>query len=336
MPTLEILDTVRKLVIAHANHDEASFAGNAEIIIRELTMSNRASEAKALRDALKLVKSNGINSVHALHALPRGPETAITFVSDPFSREQLFFRVETQKALDRIILEHRSAHKLAQGGFQPKRKFLFWGPPGCGKTAASHLLASELGLPCGIIRLASLITSYVGETGANIQKAFTAADVRPMVLLFDEADAVAKARNDSNDVGELRRVLNSLLQSLDYFAPKRSIVILASNHSHMFDQAMWRRFDDIIEFPNPGPKEREAQLRFLTGGLNTIGDFERAAQKLSACSYSDINRAVREVAKTQLLAGTNALHIEQIVHECVMWRKRLTHAAQTGNRSNEH
>jgi len=97
-----------------------------------------------------------------------------------------------------------------------------------------------------------------------------------MVLLFDEADAVAKARDDRNVVGELRRVVNSLLQSLDYFAPKESIVILASNHSHTFDPAVWRRFDDIIEFPRPGQKEREAQLRFLTGGMRIEGDLSSA------------------------------------------------------------
>ena len=91
-----------------------------------------------------------------------------------------------------------------------------------------------------------------------------------MVLLLDEADAIAKARDDRNDVGELGRVVNALLQAMDYFAPKQSVVILASNHSHMFDPAVWRRFDEIVEFPHPGHKEREAQLRFLTGGLNVV------------------------------------------------------------------
>lgn len=323
----EILDNVRKLVLAHAAHDEFAFSKNAETIVRELTMSNRPSEAKALRDALSQVKRNGNGGTANMQTLTRQAESAVTFISDNVLREQLFFRPDTQNALDRVILEHRSAQQLAQGGLHPKRKLLFWGPPGCGKTAAARLLSTDLGLPCGIVRLSSLITSYVGETASNVQKVFAIADTRPMVLLFDEADALAKARGDINDVGELRRVVNSLLQALDYFAPKDSIVVLASNHSHTFDPAVWRRFDDIIEFPRPGQKEREAQLRFLTGGIRIEGDLASAARKLTACSYADIDRAVREVAKTKLLTRAPATHVSEIVRECASWRKRLAAAA---------
>src|SRR5688572_28317600 len=208
MPIPEILDNIRKLVLAHAAHDDLGFSMNAETIIRELTMSNRPSEAKALRDALALIKRNGTSSTTTMQALTRQAESLVTFIPDRVLREQLFFRSETQNALDRVVLEHRSAKQLAQGGLQPKRKLLFWGPPGCGKTAATRLLAAELGLPCGIVRLSSLITSYVGETASNLQKVFAIADSRPIVLLFDEADALAKARGDRNDVGELRRVVN--------------------------------------------------------------------------------------------------------------------------------
>lgn len=324
----EILDNVRKLVLAHAAHDELGFSKNAETIIRELTMSNRPSEAKALRDALAQTKRNGSSGTTTMQALTRQAESVVTFVPDRALREHLFFRPETQNALDRVVLEHRSAQYLAQGGLQPKRKLLFWGPPGCGKTAAARLLAAELGLPCGIVRLSSLITSYVGETASNIQTVFALADSRPMVVLFDEADAIAKARGDRNDVGELRRVVNSLLQSLDYFALKDSIVILASNHSHTFDPAVWRRFDDIIEFPRPGQTEREAQLRFLTGGIRIEGDLSAAARKLTACSYAEIDRAVREVAKTNLLTRTPSTQVNEIVRECTSWRKRLAAAAR--------
>ncbi len=329
VPIPEILDSVRKLVVAHANHDDTGFSKSTETIIRELTMSNRPSEAKVLRDALRLAQGNGSKGLAPLQALPRTSESAITFVPDRYTREELFFRADTQNALDRVILEHRSASKLAQGGLQPKRKLLFWGPPGCGKTAAAHLLAVELSLPCGIVRLGSLITSFVGETGSNIQKIFTVADSRPMVLLLDEADAIAKARDDRNDVGELGRAVNALLQAMDYFAPKYSVVILASNHSHMFDPAVWRRFDEIVEFPHPGHKERAAQLRFLTGGLNIVGDLEAAARKLRLCSYADIDRGVREVAKTKLLTGAKFMQIDEIVRECTSWRKRLVAASQT-------
>lgn len=324
----EILDNIRKLVLAHAARDDIGFSNNAETIIRELVMSNRPSEAKALRDALTQLKRKELGGAATMQVLARQAESLVSFVPERVLREHLFFHADTQNSLDRVVLEHRSAQKLAQGGLQPKRKLLFWGPPGCGKSVAARLLAAELGLSCGIVRLSSLITSYVGETASNLQKVFTVADNRPMVLLFDEADAVAKARGDLNDVGELRRVVNSLLQALDYFAPKESIVILASNHSHTFDPAVWRRFDDIIEFPRPGQKERERQLRFLTGGLRIEGELTLAARKLADCSYADLDRAVREVAKTKLLTGSSTTHIDEIVRECNSWRKRMAAAAR--------
>jgi SpoVK/Ycf46/Vps4 family AAA+-type ATPase len=328
MPIPEIFDNIRRLVLAHATHDDVGFSNNAETIIRELMMSNRPSEAKALRDALAQIKHSGALRTTTMQVLTRQAESLVTFVPDRILREALFFSPATQSSLDRVILEYRSAQQLAQGGLQPKRKLVFWGPPGCGKSAAARFLAAELGLPCGIVRLSSLITSYVGETASNLQKVFAIADSRPMVLLFDEADAVAKARGDRNDVGELRRVVNSLLQALDYFAPKESIVILASNHSHTFDPAVWRRFDDIIEFPLPGQKEREAQLRFLTGGIHLKGDLRAAARKLASCSYADMDRAVRELAKTKLLTRANATHVDEIVGECISWRKRMAAAAR--------
>jgi len=184
----------------------------------------------------------------------------------------------------------------------------------------------ELGLACGIVRLSSLITSYVGETASNVQKVFATADSRPMVLLIDEADAIANTRHDRNDVGELRRVVNSLLQALDYFSPKESIVVLATNHSHAFDPAIWRRFDDIIEFPKPGLKEREAHLRFLTGGLNIHGDLKITARRLAHCSYADLERAVKEVSKALLLARASFVTTDEIVRECLSWRKRIAAA----------
>ncbi len=333
MPIPEIFDCIRKLVLAHAMHDETGFSRNAETIVRELSMSNRPSEAKALREALTQIKRNG-NSVPAtVQVLTRQADSLVTFVPEGLRREQLFFSRDTQSSLDRIALEYRAVHQLEQGGLQPKRRLLFWGPPGCGKSAAARLIASDLGIPCGVVRLSSLITSYVGETASNLQKVFAVAEGRPMVLLIDEADAVAKARGDRNDVGELRRVVNSLLQALDYFSPKHSLVILASNHSQTFDPAIWRRFDDVIEFPLPGEPERAAQLRFLTGGLRVQGDLVGAARKLKSYSYAEIDRAVREVAKTKLLERTSITPVDEIVKECHAWRKKLHAASRSGSRA---
>ena len=143
-----------------------------------------------------------------------------------------------------------------------------------------------------------------------------------MVLLLDEADAIAKARDDSNDVGELRRVVNALLQGLDYFAPKRSLIILASNHSHLFDPAIWRRFDDVIAFPLPSQSERLGQLKQLTSGLRVKGNLGNAARKLEGISFAEIERAVNEIAKTKVLERRPFIAADAIVAEARQWRAK--------------
>lgn len=326
------------MVLQYAGHDQAAFRRTVENIIRELSVRNSQSEAKALRQALQTLSV----SVHrakpvqttAVLELPRQNSGLLSFgQADP--GDALFFSCRTRNALDRIILEHRNADRLGEAGLRPKTRLLFWGPPGCGKTSAAQFLAKELSLQCGIVRLGSLITSFVGETGSNLQKVLSLAEQSPMVLLIDEADAVAKARNDANDVGELRRVVNSLLQGLDGIASKKSIVILASNHSHLFDPAIWRRFDDVVEFGLPTLESRITQLKHLTSGLPIKGGLSAAAKAMEGWSYADISRAVSEVAKTKVLNDLDSVTPKEIVEEGRQWRKNMHAAGKSFSRDEQ-
>ena len=317
------IEELRRLFVAYAGHDDFAFHRAAEVIIKSFAEENRPGEARYLRDALE--SPNGEShrriSAHTLVNLSKQSQGLVTFVTEPRS-EELFLKPETRSALDRICIEYRSAQRLRESGLRPKARFLFWGPPGCGKTSGATLLATKLSLPLGVVRLGALITSFVGETGSNLQRVLKMADDTPMVLLIDEADAIAKARDDVNDVGELRRVVNALLQGLDYFAPKRSLIILASNHSHLFDPAIWRRFDDVIAFPLPSQSERVAQLKHLASGLHVNGNLETAARKLEGVSFAEIERAVNEVAKTQILEGGSFVSANAIIVEAQQWRAK--------------
>lgn len=325
MPPSQMVENVRRLIASHTAQDDSNFHKSAEAIIRELAVENRPGEARYLRDALASSDSMSLSErsiTPNLLILSKQSQGLITFNTEPPTSE-LFFRKETQCALDQILTEYRSARQLWEHGLRPKARFLFWGPPGCGKTAAATWLASNLGIPVGIVRLGALITSFVGETGSNLQKVLTIANESPMVLLIDEADAIAKARDDANDVGELRRVVNALLQGLDYFAPKRSLIILASNHSHLFDPAMWRRFDDVIAFPLPSESERLAHLRQLTNGLRLSGSLASAARQTGGVSFADIERAVSEVAKVKVLSGAEGVATADIVAEVKRWQRKM-------------
>ncbi len=321
--------------MSHRSRDEAAFERNAEAIIRSLNVQNSPSEAKSLRDALRERKSASPKpSLAAPPAVFYGggilppSNHAAGLISFGHSKEepQLVLQQRTQQSLDEIVREHEAQRKLAEAGLPLRNRLLFWGPPGCGKTAAARMLASRLGIPFGVVRLGSLITSFVGETGSNLQRVLDFAESSRMVLLLDEADAIAKTREDENDVGELRRVVNSLLQGLDSFASKDSILILASNHTRLFDEAVWRRFDDVIHFPMPQKSERLILLKHLASGLKITGSMDAVASKLAGVSFADIEKAVYSVARRAVLTGARAVSAKDLELAAVDWRAKVNAA----------
>ncbi|MFZ4766556.1 MAG: AAA family ATPase [Roseimicrobium sp.] len=326
----ELVESLRTMIVSHREHDDAGFRHGAEAIIRSLTVQNRPSEARTLKEALRIQQtSNGATTPTtnlSISVLTRQTPGLISFVS-PREHQHLVLRKETDDALNRVLIEHRNADRLAQAGLSPRRKLLFWGPPGCGKTATAQWLAHQLGMPFGVVRLASLITSYVGETGSNIQKVLHIASQTPMVLLIDEADAISKSRDDENDVGELRRVVNSLLQGLDAFSSSQSIVILASNHTHLFDAALWRRFDDVVEFPLPSEADRLRLLRHLTSGLKLKGSLLSVAKGTAGCSYAEVERAVYEVAKATVIENRSLTTAAEILAASKQFQSKVKNAS---------
>ena len=335
MPTSNLIENLRGLIVSHRAQDEAAFERNAEAIIRSLRVQNSPSEARSLRDALRERKS--VSKKPTLAApppvfyggaiLPTSSHAAGLIAFD-HRREspQLVLQQRTRQSLDEIIREHEANRKLAEAGLPPRNRLLFWGPPGCGKTGAARMLASHLGIPFGVVRLGSLITSFVGETGSNLQRVLDIAESSRMVLLLDEADAIAKTREDENDVGELRRVVNSLLQGLDSFGSKESILILASNHTHLFDEAVWRRFDDVIQFPLPQKPERLTLLKHLASGLKVTGSLDTVASKLAGVSFADIEKAVYFVARRAVLTGAKSVSAKELEQAALDWRAKVNAA----------
>jgi AAA+ superfamily predicted ATPase len=153
-----------------------------------------------------------------------------------------------------VISERRSLSKLSRFGLPPTKTILFTGPPGVGKTMAARHIARELGLPLLVLDLAAVISSYLGQTGNNIKHAFNFARARKCVFFLDEIDSVAKKRDDDTDIGELKRLVTVLLQEIDLWTPD-NLLLSATNHSQLLDSAIWRRFDDVIEFPRPEPSD---------------------------------------------------------------------------------
>ncbi len=158
--------------------------------------------------------------------------------------------------LKRVLLEQRQQKRLREHSLSSRRKLLFLGPPGSGKTMTASALAGELHLPLFTIMLEGLITKFMGETAAKLRLVFEAIRQTQGVYLFDEFDALGAHRSQSNDVGEIRRVLNSFLQLLEKDT-SQSLIVAATNHPEMLDRALFRRFDDVIEYNLPDAKLAE-------------------------------------------------------------------------------
>ena len=174
---------------------------------------------------------------------------------------------------------------------------------------------------------------YLGETATRLQQAFDAAAQMPMVLFFDEVDALAKDRDEGNDVGELKRVVNSLLQAMDGFDSARSLLVAASNHQHLLDDAAWRRFDAIIQFPLPGPEERAGFMERLLNGVNVSGSLSPAVKASEGLSFADVERSVIEAVKTMILTNRSEIRGSDVAAEVKTLKSTVTEARHRTPRS---
>lgn len=320
-------EAMRRLFRAFRDRNDSAFREIADSIIADLLAANHHSLAKDLRLALgKDVKPRSSGESKKLTTLPRdrrSGEQLLTVYHEPASTEHLQLDESTKQRIDRFINERRNANKLASFGYSPKCKLLFWGPPGCGKTLTAHYLANQFNLKVGVVRLSALISSYLGDTASHLQQVFDIAQDTPMVVLFDEIDTVAKTREDSRDVGELKRIVNSLLQAMDTFVAKESILIGASNHQYLLDPAIWRRFDDVVLFPKPSPSARKQFIRNKLNGITFKGSMDSLVKKTAGLSFAQIEQLLVEAIKSMILEDKKQLTTQQVGAELKYMQKMM-------------
>jgi SpoVK/Ycf46/Vps4 family AAA+-type ATPase len=235
-------------------------------------------------------------------AQPRGELAALLAVSYPKTRlDDMVLALDVRAHLDRVVVEQRQREKLATRGLQPRRKLLLVGPPGTGKTYTARALAGELHLPLFSVLLEGVITKFMGETAAKLRIVFDGVARTRGVYLFDEFDALGGERANPNDVGEARRTLNSFLQLLEQ-DESDSILLAATNHVGLLDRALFRRFDDIIEFSLPSEKLAVAMMKARLASMGTGGlDWRAAGRAARGLSYADIAKACDSAAKDAVL-----------------------------------
>jgi hypothetical protein len=314
LPTGEVL---RQLFRAIAADDREGLRAAAVEIVAE----ERGKNHRLLADDLTRLLANGAASsgraypVRAPVEVPKDRERGFPLLDLSYPDEswaRLVLPRDSADALLRVAEENRRRDVLAAASLAPTQKILFFGPPGCGKTLAARVLASELGLALVTVRLDAVVSSYLGETAANLRRVFDFVGRDRWVVLFDEFDALGKDRDNPLEHGELKRVVNALLQLMDGFGGD-SLLIAATNHEKLLDTGIWRRFEAVVEFPLPKQQDRVLLLRQFLSGFGTKGlSMERIARSLTDASGADIERVAVEAARHAVLRGSRGIDGDDI------------------------
>lgn len=290
-------EQVKSLIKAHIDNDQVRFTTMVLQIAAyeaKLGHSEFAFEIRDLIDkskASKIVKLKPFTSDFSdliLELLPKERKAELIVPNDI-----------TEK-IDRILLEYKQIHKLDKYGMTNRRKILLVGSPGTGKTMTASVIAQELKLPLYVILMDKLMTKFMGETGNKLRLIFEMIEEKKGVYFFDEFDTIGGERSKDNDVGEMRRVLNSFLHFIDK-DKSGSLILAASNNLSLLDQALFRRFDDIIAYNLPSEKEIINLLNNKLSSFKPTFKLEPLVKIALGLSHAEITSACQDAIKDAIL-----------------------------------
>lgn len=311
-------DQFKALVRSHGDRDDSQFYAVAMQVAASAARSGHSQFAQDLRDLVDNLRQHGAveprsGSVVAV-TQPRGELGSLLTASYPDMRlSDLVLDNDLGERLQRVLLEQRQRDALARYGLSPARRLLLVGPPGTGKTSTARAIAGELRLPLFSVRLDTTISKFMGETAAKLRLIFDALTETRGVYLFDEVDALAGERAAGNDVGEIHRVLNSFLQFLEEDA-SQSIVAAATNNPQLLDNALFRRFDTVMEFGLPSDQQAQMIIanrlaRFRAGNLS----WPRVVEAARGLSQAEICVAAENAAKQAVLSDTTRILTDDLI-----------------------
>jgi AAA+ superfamily predicted ATPase len=323
-------EQLKALLKSHIDGDDGHFYSVAMQVAAHEAKLGHGKLAEELRSMIDAAKARTVPTQAGkrptLISQPRGDLAGLLDASYPKSRlSEMVLDEATAERLQRIVKEQRNFAKIQAHGLSPRRKLLLVGPPGTGKTLTASALAGELGIPLFVVRLDALITKFMGETAAKLRQVFDAiASVRG-VYFFDEFDAIGAQRGFTNDVGEIRRVLNSFLQMLER-DDSNSVIIAATNHPQSLDYALFRRFDDVIEYALPNPAQIVEILKSKLAGFKIVRpEWPNLAKQAEGLSHAELTRAVQEAIKDTIIHDRESLtgsDVKNMLKERQVMRKR--------------
>lgn len=320
---------IKALLRSHVARDDERFITIAmQVAAHEARQGHTklANELKKLIDEAKSKANRDRRNVVSI-IQPKSELAAILEVSQPRTKlSDLTFSDEQRRVFERIILEYRQQGKLRDHSLEPRRKLLLFGPPGTGKTATASALAHDLHLPLFTIRLDGLITKFMGETASKLRLVFEAMRQSRGLYFFDEFDAIGSDRHSPNDVGEIRRVLNSFLQFLEQDRSD-SMIVAATNYKRLLDSALFRRFDDVINYALPTCPQIKSIIRNRLAQFEcSIQNWKKIEEIAEGLSHAEITRACDDAAKLAVLEGTRKILVQTI--EGTLNERKQAHDSQ--------
>lgn len=311
---------IKSLIKSFAEEDEQRFYAIAmQIAAAEARKGNQllADELKTLIDKAKVSKrhSQALVKTMPLNAAQKELSDLLELVHPKETLKDMVLEPALKRSLRRILDEQQKLELLKQHNLFPRKKLLFTGPPGCGKTMSAKVLASELGIPLFIIRLDGLISRYMGESIAKLRLIFDAMHQFRAVYLFDEFDSIGTSRTALNDVGEIKRVLNGFLLNLEK-DDSNSLIIAATNMPATLDTALLRRFDDLISYSLPGFDElykfyKSELINFLPSKEFNL---KNIATESIGLSYADVHRICEDLEKDLLVYGAEEISEHRVIN----------------------
>lgn len=309
-------DQLKALLRSHAEGDDRHFYSVAMQMAAHEAKQGHGKLAEEIRQLIDAAKARGsgaeVGGAIPI-ARPKGELASLLSVSYPTRKlSDMVLAEPLHHSLQRVLKEQTHLSKLRSHGLHPRRKLLLVGPSGTGKTMTASALAGELGIPLFIVRLDALITKFMGETAAKLRQVFDSLSSTRGVYFFDEFDAIGSQRGMANDVGEIRRILNSFLLMIEQ-DDSNSVIVAATNHPDILDEALFRRFDDVVEYHVPSTPEVQALLRLRLGGyIKSKKDFGDLASEATGLSHAEITRAVDDAVKEAVMHDQDTVPAEAL------------------------
>ena len=291
------------LLKSHVRRDEHEFLSIAMEMAATEARQGHTQVAETLKGLIDEAKRRPESPAKPLLVVPNRSELSSLLLSTESETRlaDMVLPKDLALRLGRILLEHRQQTKLRDHGLKPRRKILLVGPPGSGKTMTAAALAGELRLPLSTILLEGIITKFMGETASKLKLVFDSMMSTESVYFFDEFDSLGAKRTQPNEVGEIRRVLNTFLQLLEK-DDSRGLIVAATNHPELLDKALFRRFDDVLEYALPTGDVLRRILHARLGDSAAANiDWEAVIVKCQGLSQSDVSRAAVDALKHVLL-----------------------------------